>query len=184
MRFYFQTFCGARFPKTQKPNQRRQIQFRLQNSKVINEDVKDCMSVRSESAADIYSGNSTLPSWILLFKWMNGWRRSQKGGWRGSHFPLAVPIHALVAVGNVEEKVLFMVLLRKQIVTKRGRESIRTLSKWQRRETQWVRPSPGTTNPWWLRWVEWRCLQRRREHPLLSSGFFSGWGSKTGPLKK
>lgn len=31
----------------------------------------------------------------------------------GSDFPLAVPIHTLITVGNVEEKVLFMVLLRK-----------------------------------------------------------------------
>lgn len=29
----------------------------------------------------------------------------------GSDFPLAVPIHTLITVGNVEEKVLFMMLL-------------------------------------------------------------------------
>lgn len=37
--------------------------------------------------------------------------------WRGmlvgSDFPLAVPVHTLITVGNVEEKVLFMVFLRK-----------------------------------------------------------------------
>jgi len=31
-----------------------------------------------------------------------------------SHFPLAVPVHALVTVGNVEEKVLFVVFLVQQ----------------------------------------------------------------------
>lgn len=52
---------------------------------------------------------------------MNEWWRSQKGGsgWRGmvvgSDFPLAAPIHALITVGNVEEKVLFMMLLRKTV---------------------------------------------------------------------
>lgn len=33
----------------------------------------------------------------------------------GSDFPLAAPIHALITVGNVEEKVLFMMLLRKTV---------------------------------------------------------------------
>lgn len=33
----------------------------------------------------------------------------------GSDFPLAIPIHALITVGNVEEKVLFMMLLGKQV---------------------------------------------------------------------
>lgn len=32
----------------------------------------------------------------------------------GSDFPLAVPIHALITVGNVEEKVLFMMFLVQQ----------------------------------------------------------------------
>lgn len=51
---------------------------------------------------------------------MNGWWRSHKvgSGWRGmvvgSDFPLAVPIHTLITVGNVEEKVLFMMLLVQQ----------------------------------------------------------------------
>lgn len=31
---------------------------------------------------------------------------------KGSDFPLAAPVHTLITVGNVEEKVLFMVLLR------------------------------------------------------------------------
>lgn len=31
----------------------------------------------------------------------------------GSDFPLAAPVHTLITVGNVEEKVLFVMLLRK-----------------------------------------------------------------------
>lgn len=31
----------------------------------------------------------------------------------GSEFPLAAPINALITVGDVEEKVLFVVLLRR-----------------------------------------------------------------------
>lgn len=31
----------------------------------------------------------------------------------GSNFPLAAPIHTFITVGDVEEKVLFMMLLRK-----------------------------------------------------------------------
>lgn len=42
-----------------------------------------------------------------------GGLRKVDRGLRGSDFPLAVPIHALITVGNVEEKVLFMMLLRK-----------------------------------------------------------------------
>lgn len=50
---------------------------------------------------------------------MNGGGLRKVGrGWRGmvvgSDFPLAVPIHTLITVGNVEEKVLFMMLLRKK----------------------------------------------------------------------
>lgn len=50
---------------------------------------------------------------------MNGGGLRKVGsGWRGmvvgSDFPLAVPIHTLITVGNVEEKVLFMMLLRKR----------------------------------------------------------------------
>lgn len=32
----------------------------------------------------------------------------------GSDFPLAAPVHTLITVGNVEEKVLFMMLLRRR----------------------------------------------------------------------
>lgn len=32
----------------------------------------------------------------------------------GSDFPLAAPVHTLITVGNVEEKVLFVMLLRKK----------------------------------------------------------------------
>lgn len=32
----------------------------------------------------------------------------------GSDFPLAAPIHTFITVGDVEEKVLFMMLLRKR----------------------------------------------------------------------
>lgn len=50
-------------------------------------------------------------------------------GWRGivvgSDFPLAVPIHTLITVGNVEEKVLFMMLLRK----KGGEEDVSMILK-------------------------------------------------------
>lgn len=46
------------------------------------------------------------------------------------------------------------------------------------------KPVPDTAAPWLLKWGEWRCLQRRKEHPQLSGEFFSGWGSKTGPLKR
>lgn len=36
-----------------------------------------------------------------------------RGSWReGSDFPLAAPIDTFITVGNVEEKVLFVVLLR------------------------------------------------------------------------
>lgn len=47
---------------------------------------------------------------------------SQKGGWwlkgvmvMGSDFPLAAPIHTFITVGDVEEKVLFMMLLRERV---------------------------------------------------------------------
>lgn len=40
-------------------------------------------------------------------------------GWRGmvagSDFPLAAPVHALITVGNVEEKVLFVMLLSHRV---------------------------------------------------------------------
>lgn len=37
-------------------------------------------------------------------------------GWgMGSDFPLAAPIHTFITVGNVEEKVLFMMLLGQKI---------------------------------------------------------------------
>lgn len=37
----------------------------------------------------------------------------QRGLVVGSDFPLAAPIHTFITVGNVEEKILFMMLLRK-----------------------------------------------------------------------
>lgn len=53
---------------------------------------------------------------------MNEWWMSQKGGWwlkvgmvMGSDFPLAAPIHTFITVGDVEEKVLFMMLLRERV---------------------------------------------------------------------
>lgn len=51
---------------------------------------------------------------------MNGGGLRKVGsGWRGgvvvgSDFPLAAPVHTLITVGNVEEKVLFMMLLRRR----------------------------------------------------------------------
>lgn len=42
-------------------------------------------------------------------KWLVGMRRGLRR--EGSDFPLAAPIDTFITVGNVEEKVLFMVLL-------------------------------------------------------------------------
>lgn len=52
---------------------------------------------------------------------MNGGGLRKVGsGWKGgmvagSDFPLAAAVHALITVGNVEEKVLFVMLLRKRV---------------------------------------------------------------------
>lgn len=48
---------------------------------------------------------------------MNGGGLREVGGGKrglgmGSDFPLAVPVHTFITVGDVEEKVLFMMLLK------------------------------------------------------------------------
>lgn len=56
-----------------------------------------------------------------------GGLRKVSSGWRGmvvgSDFPLAAPVHTLITVGNVEEKVLFVMLLIKRV----RKKDIRTL---------------------------------------------------------
>lgn len=78
----------------------------------------------------------------------------------GSDFPLAVPIHTLITVRNVEEKVLFMMLLRN---TARGEKRCYCdIKNVFNRETHFLKRGvraglkliPGTRVPWWLRWVE------------------------------
>lgn len=46
-----------------------------------------------------------------------------ESGRRRSDFPLAAPVHALITVGNVEEKVLFVMLLKKN--KKRNKNHLR-----------------------------------------------------------
>lgn len=76
---------------------------------------------RGESAFDMFTVGTLCCSAGFHIS-MNKLWRSQKGGkwlvgeWRelgreGSDFPLAAPIDTFITVGNVEEKVLFVVLL-------------------------------------------------------------------------
>lgn len=66
----------------------------------------------------------------------------------GSDFPLAAPINALITVGNVEEKVLFVMLLRKGEIFEYDFFNTK-LNEWVKAERV-----PGTRVPWWQRWVE------------------------------
>lgn len=52
--------------------------------------------------------------WVVVGGVGGGWEKGRRGVVAGSDFPLAVPIHTLITVGNVEEKVLFMMLLVQQ----------------------------------------------------------------------
>lgn len=96
---------------------------------------------------------------------MNKLWRSQKGGkwlvWdgeglrrEGSDFPLAAPIDTFITVGNVEEKVLFMVLLGHKakytfVSLTMSREAFS-----QMRNRSCKKKVPDTIGPWWPRWVE------------------------------
>lgn len=112
------------------------IQFRLQKKK--------CES--DESAFDMFTPETTLRSWILIFKWLNDGLRKvggfRRGGGGGSDVRLAAPVHALVTVGDVEEEVLLVMLLRRTIRWLAmfewiQHEAERTLNQ---RETRWCPP--------------------------------------------
>lgn len=136
----------------------------------------------------VYCGNPMLLSWILYS--MNKLWRSQKGGkWlvgggEGIRFPFGCSHRHFHHCRQCREKSPLH-----GAPGAKGKIHMVAFTMWREATSQMRNQSckekvPDTTGPLWPRWVEWRCLQRRRAHPQLSSGFFSGWGSKTGPLSE